>query len=253
LDKALQLGSSVSDEGLFSRQVRRGGKHPLLLQLAASSVLLCFLGTSAAWPQQTTRKKTGEIVQEATLETYARVLDIVFPQTSETSRELELRIVLRFRPSFSPESQITISLARGSEGNVEYISAAHNIHDTINELIRTTGENQPGSLSKQIRVDRQILSMPAAQVFEWQKGLFESLHVTSSILRKDATQLHERGIANVILDGESYELWYTQGLTKFCASFAEMVDDRSDRNNEALDSWIKRVHNDVIEAIRKHK
>jgi hypothetical protein len=153
-------------------------------------------------------------------EDYNRVLGLVFSAEAQPPKDLVFSIVLRVLPSFEPESQVIITQSRRQVAHVEYIVAEHNVFATINELLRVTREARPEILARGVRVQRRTFDLPAARASALQAGLFGCLSETMSALRAASATLHASGEATITLDGESYELWYEQGMTRFSGFFS---------------------------------
>jgi hypothetical protein len=176
-------------------------------------------------------------------------LDLVFSPVTQPPRDLVFAITLRFRPAFEPESQVIIRQGRGQTADVEYLAARRKVSTTVDELLRTKPEAQPGELARAVRVQRRIFKLPAARAFALQAGLFASLNETMSALRAAGQTRHRSGVVSVTLDGESYDLWYEQGLTKFSGSFsASEADLVTAPNAVGIGQWARALHDEMIHA-----
>jgi hypothetical protein len=179
-------------------------------------------------------------------EEYDRVLAIVFAPATQAPKNLAFSIVVRFRPAFEPESQLIIRQSRGQVGNVEYIAAERNVYYTITELLRVTPGLRPDVLARRIHVQRRRFDIPATRAFAIQAGLFDSLNETTSALRAAGLKEHATGVVTVTLDGESYDLWYEQGLTKFSGDFsASEADLSATPNGVSIGKWARALRDEM--------
>ena len=87
---------------------------------SVASVVLCF---------QAVAQETKPVEQQwFVLRTH--VLDLLFPWGSRTSNETLLRVVVRFLPSFSPESQLVMNFTN-RQTTVEYSKSAVLLQEAI--------------------------------------------------------------------------------------------------------------------------
>ena len=85
--------------------------------------------------------KSNKVISQ---ETYNQVLDILFNRDESAKNYL---LVLRFGPSFHPESQIVIRGGGDKVEVLEYTSMSGNIYSKLNEIISHGGKEdavQPG-------------------------------------------------------------------------------------------------------------
>jgi len=173
-------------------------------------------------PRQNPNVKSQSTVRE---ETYAQVLDIVFPRENIEPARNVFMFVLRLSPYSEPESQITIKR---------------------NELITNGASEDPKELARAIRVTRRVVRVPPAQVLRWYTGFFNSLTSTVSALSRKGQEFDRSGTQTVFLHGAFYKLWYEQGLNQMSFSLydVEPLDVRSGTEFKLV-QWIDLVRKDI--------
>jgi hypothetical protein len=213
--------------------------------------MAAFLG----WPQRpASQHKKGEVLAEVSAEDYDRVMGLVFSPNTQPPKDLVFSIVLRLRPSFGPESEVFITQGRGPVAMIEYIVAERNVHATINGLLRSTPGLRPEALARDVRVQRRSFNLPAARAFAIQASLFVGLNETLSALRAASATAHTSGETTVTLDGESYELWYEQGGTKFSGYFSASEADLSATPNAmGIGKWARALRDEIANAAEVKK
>jgi hypothetical protein len=227
----------------------------LILRTGAIGLCLAIALLVFGEPQQpASHHKKGEVLAEVSSEDYERVLGLVFSPTTQAPRDLVFSIVLRFRPSFEPESEVIIRQGRGQAATVEYIAAEHNVHTTLNGLLRVTPGVRPEALARDVHVQRRTINLPAGRPFALQAALFASLNETLSALRAAGATVHGTGETTVTLDGESYELWYEQGLTRFSGFFSASEADLSATPNAiGIGKWARALRDEIVHAAEVNK
>lgn len=222
----------------------------LILQTGAIGLCLAIASSVFGEPQQPApHHKKGEVLAEVSSEDYERVLGLLFAPTTQAPRDLVFSIVLRFRPSFEPESEVIIRQGRGQAATVEYIAAENNVHTALNGLLRITPGARPEALARDVHVQRRTFNLPAARCFALQAALFASLNETLSALRAAGGTVHGSGETTVTLDGESYELWYEQGLTQFSGFFSASEADLSATPNAiGIGKWARALRDEIVHA-----
>jgi len=227
-------------------------RHRLILRTSVISFCLAMAPCSFGEPQQpASRRQKGTILAEASSEDYERVLSLVFSPTTQPPKDLVFTIVLRFRPSFEPESEVIIRQGRGQVANVEYIAAEHNVHTTINELLQVAPGVRPEALARDVHVQRRTFTLPVARSFALQAGLFASLSETLLALGAAGAKVHGSGETTVTLDGESYEVGYEQGLTRLSGFFsASEADLSATPNATGIGKWARALRDEIVHATR---
>lgn len=169
-------------------------KQLLRLMLAVLFLILGFAIQCAGNAQQ------PQSFLVVSTETYARVLDIVFPRDSRnfTDQTKEFALILRFSSAFEAESQINITkhtdgrlevtaytLPRGSKGIAEQLDAIH----------RETGEEDASEMARRINVRKRTIN--------------STERVRVLLRRYFALRLSPHlDTYAFMLDPDSYQLWY---------------------------------------------
>ena len=147
--------------------------------------------------------KTYKLVSRETCE---RVLDIVF-QRDQANWDYDF--VLRFEPSFAPESQIVVRKAANRVEVVEYTSLSGNIFMKLNSVMAHGGKEDPVEMAKLIQVRKRMIEVPNTQVRQWRRRLADSISASIKRLEQRSVEA-ERGIGTITIDGTFYNLWYDQ-------------------------------------------
>ena len=156
-------------------------------------------------------------------ETHERVLDILF-QRDEANRDYDL--VLRFEPSFAPESQIVVRTAANKVEVVEYASLSGNIYRQLDSVMAHGGKEDPVEMAKLIQVRKRLIEVSHAQAKQWRRSLAVSVAASIKTLERRSVE-SERGIGTIALDGTFYHLWYDQVGSHL--SFSLLDHEASDR------------------------
>lgn len=199
----------------------------------------------------TVAPQTGSTLQDSALksdkmirqETYHRVLDIVFPRDEPAGNYY---LVLRFRPSSRPTSQIVIKRGRDKVEVIEYTSLSGNIYSKLNELMSQGSKEDPVEMAKLIKARRRAIQVPYAQIKQWHAGFLESLGQSLIAFRKQSEEFDKAGTISVVLDGTFYDLWYSQGVNDMSLSFYdEEVSDQQPNGALKTVQWMNAVRLDV--------
>lgn len=184
--------------------------HALRVIAKCACISCCFLiplvGTPREWQAGSDHKSSFVGASER----YERTLDLLFPrEVDNPKKHLRSRIVLRFRPSFAPESQIVIS--RYADGGAEVMlfslpAERGSVADHINELVERDIED-PTEIARQIKVERKRVDLDSS-VIDALLQRYSDLRVAPSL----DTQ--------ITLDPTFYELWFETGSNRFHLSLA---------------------------------
>jgi hypothetical protein len=184
--------------------------------------------------------KSNKLVSD---ETYKRVLDIVFPRNEPAG---DYYLVLRFRPSFHPTSQVVIKRGLDKVEVIEYTSLSGNIYMKLNEFMSHGGKEDAVEMAKLIKVRRRSLQVPNAQVKQWHTSFLESLGESLKTFRKRSEQFDKAGTVDVVLDGTFYDMWYSQDISDMSFSFYdEEVSDRQPNGVLKAVRWMNFVRQEV--------
>lgn len=174
------------------------------------------------------------------LEQYDRVCDSVFP--INTDQPWESRIILRYRPSFSTESQIQIS--KTTDGY--WITYWHipegqkSIWEQMDELSRRKEDYRVEEIAAEIKARRHVLRVHP-----------KDLDSVINDLSKWTAPPKE---STIVVDGTRYDLWFEVGSQMFRMhySFADQ-DFGSKRYIHPLAEWMNKVREQVLQVTKRDK
>lgn len=209
----------------------------MVLMLVIRATIVDSQGESSL---QDSEPKSNKVISQ---ETYNRVLDIVFPRDEPAGNYY---LVLRFRPSFHPQSQVVIKRGVDKVEVIEYTSLSGNIYSKLDELVSHGGKEDAVEMAKLIKVRRRSLQVPNAQVKQWHATFLESLGESLKTFRKRSEEFDKAGTIGVVLDGTFYDLWYSQGVSEMSFSFYdEEVSDQQPNGVLKTVQWMNVVRRDV--------
>jgi hypothetical protein len=214
--------------------------------LLAVLLVILQVGSASAQsdvPQANTQKSYRVINQEI----YNRILDELFPRDDPEPDKTVFELILRFRPSFRPTSQIVIRRRVDKVQVVEYTSLDGNIYAKLNEILQRGGNEDLLVMAKSIKVKRTEINVPLAQVQQWYSTFFDSLNTMTRTLREKGKEFDKTGGSEtILLDGTSYDLWYRQRVHKLDISLYDIEVDTPGTDGEfRLVQWMNSVRRDV--------
>jgi hypothetical protein len=69
-----------------------------------------------------------------------------------------------------------------------------------------------------------------------------------------AKELYDRGTSTVVLDADSFELWYAQGMTEFKLRFSDLGQHRAPSSGAiTLVTWAHDLHDAVAIAAARQR
>ncbi len=177
-----------------------------------------------------------------TRETCERVLDIVF-QHEEATRDYDF--VLRFEPSFAPESQIVIKRAVGKTQVIESTSLSGNIYQKLENIMANGGKVDVAETAKLFQVRKRLLEIPDAQANQWRRSLPGMMAASMKLLEQRSAEA-VKGIGTITLDGSFYSIWYDQvGSHLSMGVWDHEVSNREITGELELVQWMNAVRLDV--------
>ncbi|HLG15421.1 MAG TPA: hypothetical protein VJH03_13105 [Blastocatellia bacterium] len=175
-------------------------------------------------------------------ETYQLVLDTVFPREAPAAN---YSVVLRFRPSFHPESQIVIKRGSNETEVIEYTSLSGNIYSKLDEIIRDGTNEDATEMAKLIKVRRRLIQIPSSKVRQWYTDFLGSFGESLKRLRRESERFDKSGTINVAADGTFYDLWYTQGVSEMAFSFYDLEVNEHPVGMLRIVQWMNKVRGEV--------
>lgn len=181
-------------------------------------------------------------------ETHERVLDIVF-QLDEADRNYDF--ILRFEPSFAPESQIVIKSEGGKTSVVEYTSLSGNIYRKLNSVMANGGKENVVEMAKLIEVRKRVVEVQAAQAALWRTSFADSIGATVKVLEERREEA-ARGIGTITIDGTFYSLWRDQDGSRISTGvWDHEVSNREVTGELKLVQWMNTLRRDVATLTSK--
>jgi hypothetical protein len=175
-------------------------------------------------------------------ETQERVLDIVFPRNDVKG---DYSFVLRFRPSFTPESQIIVRRGIDKIEVREYSPLSGSIYQTVNRLIAEGHKENPVELAKHIKIKTRSYEVSLNQMRQWHASLLDSIGPSLKLFYNRSEEV-EKGKMTIAQDGTFYDLWYKQGISEMSFSvYDEEIRDRTITGELKLVRWMNSVRNQV--------
>jgi hypothetical protein len=167
---------------------------------------------------------------------YDRVVARVFKSERKSAPDEVFVLSVVFRPSAAPESQIVIRQGRKSSGTIELLIAAQRVQDILDSAIRKGEELDPEILAKRVTVTRREIAVSSSRSFGWQNAFLSSVRGAAEELLQAAKTLYDRGVTEVTLDGESYDICYQQGLNRLAGHVSE---------SGAITDWAEDLKKDI--------
>jgi hypothetical protein len=135
---------------------------------------------------------------------YQQALDLLFPLDALKQPALYFVTILRYAPSFEPESQIVPIGREGYAEVIEYRSSDGNLYYKLDDLLRK-GDVTASDFAKQVRVSRRSVRIPFALAQTWRKNLLDGVATASR--PEPMRYVTPPKKVNVVTDGTKYEIW----------------------------------------------
>jgi hypothetical protein len=178
----------------------------------------------------------GQSIPTISLQTYHEVLDFIFAPTDKPKGAIVFSLNIRIAPAFRPESQMNLTLLNDRTTRAEYVVADKNVYYASNKVLQATRDGRAEDIAKRTPVKRYKLSVSPTQLIKWQQGFMESLRPTSLILERDVNSSRLGQPQSITIDGDSYEVWYSQFPTDIDISFGQSATPTP------LETWASAVH-----------
>lgn len=200
------------------------------LFLGLSLMLGVHYQNMAAAPQEPVSVSTVSI------ETYRRVLDLVFPRDAGNFKDhrKEFALTLRFKPSFDVESQI--NLIKYNDDRLEVVTytlpkGSQSIWQQLNAMLRQSGREDAEEMAKRLNVQKTVIT--------------DTAKVQRMLNRFAAVRFSPQLDTSLTLDGTRFELWYEAVSNE---SYYSLVggEPRQDRRDHPLARWMNEVRQAVL-------
>ena len=185
----------------------------------------------------------GRVVQvHPDPQVYRQILDMAFPSNLGKGRTNMFSLVLRFLPSFQPESQIVIRYDGNNNASLEYMVATVQLNAVLSRYFANTRTPDIAKAARLMDVKQAPLVISDEIVRSWFHELWTALSASTELLEK-------RGLAREIqADGTQYILHYQEGVNHLTFEYGG-----SELNNEAttnqydlpLVKWMMKIRKEV--------
>jgi hypothetical protein len=181
-------------------------------------------------------------------DTHKKVLDLLFPLDALDVHANEFVVILRYMPSFEPESQIVMVAREGKVQVTDYISLDGNIYSKLNQIKAETKREDPLEMSKMLHVKKRELTITFIQVQRWRQHLIDGVSMSLRPKRFEAAIPPKS--ASVTLDGTVYELWDSSGVFGGSGEFhysvyGSEVTTPVFRDESPFIGWMKRIRKEI--------
>jgi hypothetical protein len=191
--------------------------------------LLLAIVTSIGVAQVSSNYPRSESCSADSNTTYNRVLDLLFPREEGDFLSKEFILVLRFRPSFDPESQVNIT--KYKDGRTEVIlytlSSKKNVHYQLIDIRKQLGSDDAQVLAGAIPVQKKVLKSLSTEL-QRLVNQFANLRFSPKL----DTSLY--------LDPTQYEMWYETVSNEVYFSFAGPETGKRHYENPII-NWMNKV------------
>lgn len=198
-------------------------------------LLLAVVGPLVAGAQEG-RTCSSRTIPEPAEGMYDRVLNRAFRVEPVGTQPPHISIVLRFLPSFHPESEIAIRYADGA------VSAEHMVATVpFDQLWRKYFCKTPteGALAKMMAVRRRRFTAEAETAEKWFRDFWKAIN-------ESTTPLQERGSKKLYqLDGTRYRLEYQEGLNSLSFEIVGSELGHDGTGDLPLVQWMNSVRKEI--------
>jgi hypothetical protein len=175
--------------------------------------------------------------------TYERVLDLLFPRDVLKDHKIRYAFVLRYEPTFLPESQIVIIGRQEGVEVITYKSLDGSIETRLDNMLRSGTKEDPDRMAKRLRIQKLQVKLPNDMLKEFHRNFFESLRLAEETRLQPAPDS-----INVVADGTTYRLWYVGETNIQCELQGSGVSTTTQPHEPALMEWLKDVSRRVAIA-----
>ncbi len=168
---------------------------------------------------------------------YNAVLGRLFPRRVSTDAELVL--VVRYEPSFTAESQITIVREKGKWRLFRQQSESGNVFVNLERIMEETSREDLDWLTTQITVKTQEVVIPQVQIEELQRQFINSL--SRQLSREKEPRTITNGPIYLTLDQTRYRVWYRGAINVEFAIWGTDTDKRTQSSEPTIVRWAKKL------------
>lgn len=215
---------------------------PLCFPVLILTVLIIFSAPCVNAQGQTPLQ--GKPTELSDSEIINRVLDLLFPRDVLEGDNIKFAFVLRFRPSFAPETQITIVERTSGLEVIEYMSLDGNLDQKITDILIGTGQTDAKEIAQKLRIKKRVLKVSPAQVRRWRSIFYDRLSAWEKLEKKEPA--NKKGPFYILLDGTIYNLWYRSrtGAIFYDLSGSEINGSPSNADSPLI-QWMNNVRREI--------
>jgi hypothetical protein len=217
----------------------------LLRQFSVPLVLLLSICSLLGYTPTTLQQRAQPVIENAI---YEKTLDLLFPEGESLPKDIISVTVLRFEPSFAPESEIVLKETFETSEIVFYKATEGNIYQRLNALVQGAVARDPESLAKKVEVSTKRITSSRTLLRKWNSAMFEDLRLSTKTL-DDLGERERAGTASFPLDGTVYILKYCQGTSTLSL---KLYDVEIDRPNATPQFRIVQWMNTVRDYVNSH-
>jgi len=170
--------------------------------------------------------------------TYDKVVELVLDhQGCDLRKKYYYSLVLRFQPTWEPESQMTICRNAKNKFEVKYCAVNKSIWDQLLEIYAATGREDPQEMAAQIKADCRTLNPDQGAV---RQLMAQYATLRFSPMLSTATTV----------DGGAYELWFVAPSNKIHLSLSGSVKGDSQRDSPVI-RWMAQARSVLVTGERR--
>jgi hypothetical protein len=208
----------------------------ILIAAILTTNLVC-IQAQKKFPSQREKDEIANYVVDR--DTYDQVLDIVFPRDVLVNA-WGYALVLRYKPSFDAESQITVLNRAGKIEIIEYTSVKGSIYLQLKKILRQVGDFNARKAARQIQIRKRVINAPTATAQQLRQSFYALLDQLARHEKEVITE--DMKSINLMEDGTQYLLWYRgQASTQFSVVGSDL-DTSSLSSESPIVDWMKNVH-----------
>lgn len=208
---------------------------------------LGYPGGSSDGPVQTEAQEVvGLETRLVDTETRSRVLNIIFPTDilEAAYPDAEFALVLRFTPSFSPESQITLLKRRSGSVEVhDFAILGEPLEYQLDRIAKETGSRAPEELAQHVLLRKRRIEVSPRLAERWLRS-FQQLRLSPA--RFVIPSLGSAHSSSAQVDGTTYQLWHATVQESTCFKLVGSELGGPARHDHPLVRWMTSVRRQVL-------
>lgn len=173
------------------------------------SVVLILLAVASDHGQQ----GAANITSRVDVAKYFRVLDRIFVDKETERPDVVGAIIVRFMPSFGPETGI-ILIRTAKKVKVIRLRSGINLYHRIDQMGKLPEAEIVATILKTNPLERAISEMPVKEFDQWLTEIIAAASETNLQLRRDMSSETENNYSTVVLDGAFYQVSVVQRLNR---------------------------------------